>query len=324
MDYANKIVRQPLVDLTGQLQQLYNANSTGINPLMQQGFDAAGGLQQSMNPYLQTGNQYLQGGLDAFGGAFGGARALMDFNPYAYNAQYQAGQAYGPQYAQGVYQQAMSNAQGAIAPMLAQIGQMNARMFNRQMLPGIAASAIDAGAPTTKWGLNNALAAGEVANANANAAANLYGNAYNAAANLGGQYGLNASDQYNRMAQLNTQLQNQLQFQQAGQNLTGALSGMNYGSQILQHLAGLGGDQLGMMMDMTARLPGLQIGYGQLQQNAPWDVASKYFGLLSGIGGVGAPTTSTPGAGGSNAAAGAQAGLALADLLFSNWGKKKE
>jgi hypothetical protein len=323
MDYFNKVARQPMIDTLGYAKDLYS-KGTDINALMQQGIDAMSGLRTDLAPYLQYGQNMLGLGGQAASDIQGIAGLLANFNPAQFNAQYQAGQAYAPQFAQDVYGQAMSNAQGAINPMLQSIAQMNADAFNRQTMPGIAANAISVGAPTSKWGINNALAVGELGKANAGAAANLYGQYGQQALGLGGNFGLARGDAINRMGQLNTQLSNQLGFQQAGNNADNYLRAMMGAGGLQGNLLAQTNPYVQLMMQTLSALPGQEFALGQLQNNAGFDRLGAYQDLISAVGNAGTGGASAnPGGGGFNYGQmllGGLQGAQLGGKLFGNWG----
>ena len=323
MDFFNKVARKPMEDTLGMAKDVYEAGKAG-NALMDQGFLNAQNLQQNLNPYMNYGNQMLGIGTAAGAGALGAGMGLLGFNPMAYNAQFQAGGAYGPQYQQGLYNQIMGNAQGAINPMLQSIANMNARMFNEQALPGMAAQAIGSGnTANTKWGLNNAVLARGVADANAQAAAGLYGNAFQQANQTAGQYGLEQANAINQMMRLNTQLGNQLSFQQAGQNAELGLRALGAGGDLFGNLMAQTNPYWSGMINSITGLPQLQASLGLAQRNAPMDWLEGYQGLINTVGTAGAPTGGMAG-GGNNMAAigqGIQAGAQFGGMLGDLWGK---
>jgi hypothetical protein len=294
MDYFNKVARKPMESTLGLAKQVYDQGAT--TPLMDQASGMMTNLPNTISPYLQYGNQMLQASPEAFNGVMGAGNALARFDPTGYNQQFQAGQAVGPAYGQQAYSQVMQNAQGAINPMLDQIGKMNSRIFGEQMLPRNAGAAIMAGDTSgSKWTQSNSLDARSMAEANAQAASSLYGNAFNQAAGVGADYGSAAAQAQNAMTGINTQMGNQLRFQQGQQNASGLLdawrgAGSNFGQAL-----NMSDPYFASMMQSQIALPQMLFNMGLQQRNAPADWLTQYQNAIGTVGTAGAPTGGTGG-----------------------------
>lgn len=296
MDYANKAARQPMLDTLKDINNVYA--QPAVNPLMQQGFDAASAMPTTLQQYLDYGNQMMGTGGTAMQGMLGGAQGLMGFDPRQYNASFQAGGAVGPQYDQTAFNQMMGNAGGVINPMLQSIAAMNQRTLGENLMPQMAGNAIASGNTTSsKWGTNNAVLQRGMMDANANAASNLWSQMGQQAAGVGAQYGMSAADAQNRAMLQNTNLSNTLGYEQSGRNMAAALEAMRAGTGAYGDIVSRASPYWQGTMQMQANMPQFLTDLGMMQRNAPADWLNMKQNAIGVVGNFG-----TGGAAGANGA----------------------
>jgi hypothetical protein len=325
-DFINKDIRPYLKGMGADLNSIYSANKSGLNDWMTQGLQGLYNLGETYQPMIDYGNSMLGLGGQSAQGAMGAANAMMGFNPYTSNQQYQSGQAYGPQYDYGTAMGMMSMAPSFINPMLQSIAGMNQRTLGENLLPGMAGSAIGSGNTTSsKWGTNNAVLQRGMMDANAQAAAQMYGNIGNQALQTAGQYGLSAGDWLNQMSRLNTTLGNQLGFEQGMQNAEmqnryglGALSGA---ANIYGNMMSNTNPYFSALTSMYAGIPQSQYQAGKMQMMAPTDWLTANLGPMLQIGTAGSPSSTTQGGTPNNQMGGAWGSMfgQLASDLWGSW-----
>lgn len=329
-DYINKDMRTPISNVGKDVNAIYGANKSGLNDWMTAGLEGLANMGQTYQPYIDYGQSMLNAGGQGAGGALDAAGRLSAFNPYTSNAQYQAGQSYGPQYDYGTAMGMMSMAPGFINPMLQSIAGMNQRTLGENWMPDMAGNAIGSGNTTSsKWGTNNAILQRGMMDANAQAASGLYGQMGQQAMEAGSQYGLSAGDWKNQMERMNTELGNTLGFRQSMEN-----AGMQnqYGISALEGAGNIYGNVLNQsnpyfsqMIQMLAGIPQSQYAAGQMKMNAPLDWANSNLATMLQVGSAGAPTSSGVGGGG-NSTQGKNWGSMfgeLANQAITGWQNRK-
>ena len=301
-DYINKDIRPHLKQFGADLAGIYGANKSGLNDWMTQGLEGLYNMGQTYAPMLQYGNDMLNVGGGAAQGAMSAADKMMNFNPYLSNAQYQAGQSYGPNYDYGTAMGMMSMAPNFINPMLQSIAGMNQRTLGENLMPQMAGNAISSGNTAgSKWGTNNAILQRGMMDANAQAASGLYGQIGQQAMQAGSQYGLSAGDWANQMARLNTSLGNELSFRQ---NMNNADNLNRYGMAGLQGAGDIYGNMMSQtnpyytaMIQMMAGIPQAQYQAGLLKRDAPVDWLTSTLDPMLRIGTAGSPGGGAGGSG---------------------------
>lgn len=291
-----KPFRQPLEDLGLSFMDLYNQNPSGTNANMDAGIQGMANMGQTMQPFVDYGMGMMGSGVGALGNLNQIGQNYMNYDPTSYNSQYQNGQATVGGMDQGAFNQSFGNYASAIQPMLQSIGQMNANAYNRQALPGVASQAIMSGnTGGDKWGMNNALKFGEMAQANAGAAGQMYGQGAQQANQIGAQFGSQNLSALNSMAQLNTQLGNQLRFQQSGRNAELGLQALQGAGDLYGNMLAQGNSYFSPTASLLQQIPQYQYQAGQAELNAPLNWRGSIFDYLAKAGqGGGAGSTFGP------------------------------